>query len=95
MTNDHTIDEMSLENCVPVIDITDVLQSNQKELNPSSPSLAKVVEEVRDACIKWGFFYITGHGVTQELINDLKSAAKVFFRQPKEVKNKIQRSSVS
>lgn len=86
---------MSSEISVPVINLSEVLRQDSIELDTNSPSLSKVVESVRNACSEWGFFYVTGHGVTEELVNDLKSVAKDFFGRPKEFKQLVKRTTVS
>jgi len=65
---------------VPTIDISPFL------LDPKSPAVDKIVETVREACTETGFFQITGHGISEELLADLFEASKKFFDLSLEVK---------
>lgn len=85
---------MSKKIQVPVINISEVLRPNSNQLNLNSSSILRVVENIRDACVNWGFFYIIGHGVPEELVNDLKSVSKNFFHQPKGIKKQIEQAQV-
>ncbi|KAJ3801969.1 hypothetical protein GGU11DRAFT_122882 [Lentinula aff. detonsa] len=60
---------------IPIIDFTDA---------SSSDPVRKMVlaEKIRDACINVGFFYITNHGVPEDIITDAVEAGKKFFAQP-------------
>ncbi|KAI9743467.1 MAG: hypothetical protein M1818_002779 [Claussenomyces sp. TS43310] len=48
-----------------------------------------VAEKVRDACIRAGFFYVSNHGVDQEVIDGLFAASRRFFALPLEEKSKV------
>jgi isopenicillin N synthase-like dioxygenase len=41
-----------------------------------------VAEQIQEACRQHGFFYVTGHGVPQELVDDLAGASAEFFSLP-------------
>jgi isopenicillin N synthase-like dioxygenase len=43
---------------------------------------AAVAEQIQAACRQHGFFYVTGHGVAQELLDDLADASAEFFSLP-------------
>lgn len=60
---------------VPVIDLTPARAGGRTE------RLA-VARAVDDACCEIGFFAITGHGVPDRLVEDLKSRAHEFFALP-------------
>lgn len=57
---------------VPIIDISGVF-------SPDIEVRAKLASEIRDACIRVGFFYATGHGVPQEMIDQTFVWAEQFF----------------
>ncbi|KAJ3988345.1 Clavaminate synthase-like protein [Lentinula detonsa] len=60
---------------IPIIDFTDA--------SSSDPVRRMVLaEKIRDACINVGFFYITNHGVPEDIITDAVEAGKKFFAQP-------------
>jgi isopenicillin N synthase-like dioxygenase len=65
---------------VPVVDIGDL----------ASPCARRAIDR---ACRDWGFFQITGHGISTGVIDDLFAASKAFFSQPTEVKRKILRDA--
>ncbi|GIH47075.1 Isopenicillin N synthase [Microbispora rosea] len=50
---------------------------------------AEVARRIEAACLDSGFFYITGHGVPEALIAELRDAAARFFRLPEEHKSRI------
>lgn len=64
---------------LPIIDI-----SGLRTGDPADK--AAVAAEIGDACRRIGFFYVTGHGVPQPLIDATFKTAKEFFRQPDAVK---------
>lgn len=67
---------------IPVIDISPLFQSDI--------SLKKVVaDEIHKACRDVGFFYIKGHGVTEELQQQLFDISRKFFDLPVEEKLEI------
>eukprot|EP00668_Euglena_longa_P032078 GGOE01041364.1.p1 GENE.GGOE01041364.1~~GGOE01041364.1.p1 ORF type:complete len:355 (-),score=65.35 GGOE01041364.1:351-1391(-) len=70
---------------VPTIDLS--------RLHTGSPAeQAAVVSTLHQACAKWGFFKVTGHGVNQEQIRSADKAARHFFAQPDEIKRKVKRT---
>ena len=69
---------MSLDT-VPIIDISPFLSGD--------PAGKKAVADaVAAACTDIGFFAISGHGVDQHLVEDLREASHSFFEQPEPVK---------
>ena len=46
----------------------------------------KVIAEVRDACINYGFFQLVGHGIPVQLQRDFLSALDKLFSLPNEEK---------
>ena len=61
------------KNQIPVISLRAAIESGDRN---------NVVDKIRQACIKPGFFYISDHGVAQNLIDDLLVTAKQFFHVP-------------
>ncbi|MEQ8354554.1 MAG: 2-oxoglutarate and iron-dependent oxygenase domain-containing protein [Kiloniellaceae bacterium] len=53
---------------------------------------AKVAREIEAACRASGFFYVTGHGVTDAILQNLDTAARRFFALPEAVKLRISMS---
>lgn len=67
---------------IPLIDFSAMLGDDPA-------ARAAVGEAVRKACTEVGFFYATGHGVPQEVIDRTFSAAHGFFDLPLAVKNAV------
>lgn len=68
---------------VPIIDISG--------LSGDRRSREAVARQIGDACERIGFLCITGHGVPDELIRDVRSASFAFFDRPEEEKRLIER----
>ncbi|KXN82847.1 hypothetical protein AN958_02121 [Leucoagaricus sp. SymC.cos] len=68
---------------VPVIDLKDV-----KSGGPSKR--ADLVQEIKDVCMRVGFFYIKNHGIQEEIISETLAMAKKFFDLPLETKMRIE-----
>ena len=66
---------------IPIINIEDLIAQNMNQ--------TKVALEIRKACMDNGFFYIVGHGVSENLQNQLESLSHQFFAQPESVKMQI------
>jgi isopenicillin N synthase-like dioxygenase len=63
---------------LPVIDLSK-LQSNDADR-------AAVADQIGTACRAHGFFYVTGHGVSAELIAQLETMSRTFFAWPESEK---------
>jgi isopenicillin N synthase-like dioxygenase len=67
---------------VPVVDLTDA----------TSPELAKrkaVAWEIHKACRETGFFYVIGHGVSDDLMAGQLASSKQFFDLSEEEKRRV------
>lgn len=69
------------EDEIPIIDLSpiDGTLEMQKEL----------ASRIRAAAKNTGFFYITNHGIPEELIQKALAQAKAFFRQSEEEKQRV------
>ena len=65
---------------VPIIDISPFLSGDEA-------GKASVALQVADACTSIGFFAIKGHGVAQDIIDDLRDASHTYFEQTEEIKH--------
>lgn len=50
---------------------------------------ATLARQIRDACVKVGFFYVSDHGIPQETVDSVFSAMKAYFSLPLETKMKL------
>lgn len=66
---------------LPIINVTPLLQA--------SGACHEVAAEIGQACRRFGFFYITGHGVAEALQQRLEISARQFFGQPIKIKSAI------
>lgn len=67
---------------LPIIDLGGV-----RARDPAS--MKRAASEIYDACIDFGFFYVTNHGVPDVVIADALAAAYEFFAKPVEEKRKV------
>jgi isopenicillin N synthase-like dioxygenase len=66
---------------IPVIDIDALGRGDAAE--------GKVIGSIRQACEEVGFFYISNHGVSQPLIDELFVQSERFFQLPETERHKI------
>ncbi|CAM0956408.1 unnamed protein product [Alopecurus aequalis] len=59
----------------------------------ASPDLQSAAHAVRKACVESGFFYVTNHGIQDELLETVFAESKKFFELPLEEKMALQRNS--
>ena len=71
---------------IPVIDISPFLDENA-----TTSARERVVDETRHACQVYGFFQLIGHGIPQELQNQMIESSRKFFDLPLEEKKKCGR----
>jgi isopenicillin N synthase-like dioxygenase len=77
MTQDSQLD-------IPVIDISALVSGNKDR--------REVAGRIGQACRDWGFFYIVGHGVDENLQRRLEEVSQQFFAQDLETKLEIKMS---
>ncbi len=71
-------------NSVPVIDIAPFIHGGAAEKRA-------VATEVRRACEEIGFFSISGHGVPEDLVEEVRRLSLEFFARPMASKREIER----
>ncbi|XP_031251173.1 protein DMR6-LIKE OXYGENASE 2-like [Pistacia vera] len=66
------IDEVSLGNPIPLIDLQGLDSSNRSD----------VVKEIGQACQEYGFFQVKNHGIPEEVIDKMLCLSRDFFHLP-------------
>ncbi|KAH9066131.1 2OG-Fe-II oxygenase [Lactarius deliciosus] len=67
---------------IPVIDL--------KGATSTDPAVRReIADQIRDASINVGFFYVKGHGIPVSTISGTLSAAQIFFALPESTKMKL------
>src|SRR4051794_35391259 len=69
---------------LPVINISSLLEDDN-----SSTQQQQTAAQLAGACRNNGFFYITGHGVSEELQRQLEDVSRAFFGLPEKEKMQI------
>jgi len=69
---------------IPKINIAELLNHDFNSLKSQ-----KVIKQIEDACLNWGFFTIVGHGVSSYLIDSALDMSGKFFNLPINKKLKI------
>ena len=69
---------------LPIVDISPFLDANA-----TAKQRAQTVESLHQACKDVGFFYLVGHGVSEQDMNHLLGLGKQFFELPDEVKREL------
>ena len=75
---------MAAKNAIPVIDLTPLRRGSDTDKR-------ELARQIDIACTDIGFFIVTGHGVSQDLIATARQQAIDFFALPLEEKMKVQR----
>jgi isopenicillin N synthase-like dioxygenase len=68
---------------LPVVDVGPLVEGRE------TAATAAVAEQIQAACHDRGFFYVTGHGVSPDLIAELADASAEFFALPLAAKLEI------
>ncbi|KAF2097228.1 putative 2OG-Fe(II) oxygenase family oxidoreductase [Rhizodiscina lignyota] len=75
---------MTVQHQIPTIDLSDYLTKD------SSPEArARIIEEVKDACSRYGFIQIKGHGVPVDLQRKIIGCCKTLFDLPQAEKDAL------
>ncbi|KAJ2998588.1 hypothetical protein HDV02_004403 [Globomyces sp. JEL0801] len=72
-----------MPNALPIINIEPFVN------NGSLEDKVKVAKQIHLACLNVGFFYLTGHGLSNEYVARIRSLSKEFFSLPDHEKNEI------
>ncbi|XP_076951045.1 azadirone synthase LFS-like isoform X2 [Bidens hawaiensis] len=66
--------------------------SSLNSIDLSSPDITTSVSLLKQACMDSGFFYVTNHGISQELMDQVFAQSKNFFDLPLDEKMKLLRN---
>jgi isopenicillin N synthase-like dioxygenase len=69
---------------IPVIDVSGLVSRTEDRHD--------VAVQMGEACRDWGFFYVVGHGIDEQLQNRLEDVSRQFFAQDPETKLAIRMS---
>ena len=70
------------DNSLPIVNVSGLL-------SPVIADRKDVGKALQEACLNYGFFYITGHSVPSELRTSVFARAQEFFTLPTSVKEKV------
>ncbi|KAF8272609.1 2OG-Fe(II) oxygenase [Lactarius quietus] len=73
---------------IPIIDLKDISDPNPEV----QQALAK---QIRDACIDVGFFYVSNHGISEDIITATLESMKTYFSLPRETKMELDNTTTS
>lgn len=86
-----------MDDTVPVLDISYISQkynnSNEWRLSDfmNDPAIKSLVNELTSSFGTWGFLYIKGHGIPENLISQSFHESELFFKLPQDSKQKYRR----
>lgn len=72
---------------IPVIDLSALTSDTATTID-----MDKLIEELRDACMRTGFFVIRNHGIDWAIVERAFAGLKQFFELPMEQKMKVHQS---
>jgi hypothetical protein len=66
---------------VPIIDLKDIHNNNINRV--------EIINQVKDACKKWGFFQVINHGISVDVLDEMIDGIQRFHEQDVEVRKKF------
>ena len=75
---------------IPLIDMDDVA----KDQPGAGDRHSELLQQVRTACVEWGFFQVKNHGVSLSLMKQMQQVVHEFLELPSEEKNKMRFASL-
>ena len=70
---------------IPLIDMDDVA----KDQPGAGDRHSELLQQVRTACVEWGFFQVKNHGVPLSVMTQMQQVVHEFLELPPEEKNKV------
>ena len=86
LDKDPVAQQSSILEQVPIIDIAEL------RVDSSSAAARSAVDSIAEACGSWGFFQVTNHGISQDMIDQVWEQTRGFFALPIERKMSVLRS---
>ena len=78
---------LAVSSTIPVIPVIDV-----SPLGGRSPDRTATVDAISASARDWGFFQVTGHGLSDDLIDRVWAQTRTFFDLPMDVKRTLART---
>jgi hypothetical protein len=88
LTRPYLLARMAHPSSLPLIDLSPYLQGGPPAFPPTDAQKA-CSAAIHDACVEFGFFYLTGLGITREEMDSVVALAREFFALPDEEKERI------
>ncbi|XP_055960741.1 1-aminocyclopropane-1-carboxylate oxidase homolog 1-like isoform X2 [Mercurialis annua] len=82
INSESTSDQSS----IPIIDFKGI-DSNESGDDPT-PRIT-VINQVREACEKWGFFQVINHGISEATLDEIIKGVRRFHEQDNEIKKRF------
>ncbi|VVB03903.1 unnamed protein product [Arabis nemorensis] len=76
-----------IKSLLPVIDISPLLLKCEDSDMMEDAGVAEVLGKLDRACRDIGFFYVIGHGISEDLMQKVKEVSHQFFELPYERRN--------
>ena len=67
---------------IPVIDVSGLKGGDESQLSTIADQLVRAAEGL-------GFFYVRGHGVSRDMLDETYALSQTFFRSPDSIKDKV------
>ncbi|KAH6803913.1 2-oxoglutarate and oxygenase superfamily protein [Perilla frutescens var. frutescens] len=80
---------------IPLIDISPLVEKWDDPNSARDERVVEVVRQLDDACREAGFFYVTGHGIPDSLVKEIRIISRQFFDLPFDEKHKINLSAAA
>jgi isopenicillin N synthase-like dioxygenase len=74
---------------LPLVDLGPLQGNGPLTGRRAADALAEIAPQVDQACRRFGFFQVTGHGIHPQRLAELDRLARAFFAQPDDVKARI------
>jgi len=67
---------------IPVIDVSGLEGGDDRQLRAVADQMVRAAEGI-------AFFYVRGHGVSRDMLDETYALSQTFFRSPDEVKDSV------